>query len=712
MTQLITSFGDEFRYYITDAVGNYYRADIDPLTGLRRVIADNQKKPLEFTPDGWQAKSIEFQRDLESSEAVRSFSLSLNFVRDGAEIIRWIYSYKGWDAEAFLVIEKLNHDTLLYETYYRGTIDFTSYNDKKGDWRVEVHISDDSYALEIGNKEKNKVEIPFDPSYSHVVALEGIALENRFEAVITNGEGEVDINNDHIVAVQILNEELSSGVTINDTERKRETNANWHRLFEDAPPLIVTRTETDVEVEYNFGYRLRVNGYTPPPGFFFVVQLVELALDFRSIIGVETLDMISPTVMNNWYVREAGRRFTYHKQAGTALFIMGRYSSTGVYQSNTDVDYLSSPDYFFRAKVKDKYKRTYADCIEFGDLFLQVQKRLSPDLDVHLSLLSKPTNYRLFVTSGDAIRRVPDAKISVSLDELFKAYNALYCVGKEVKPNNTIRIMPREQMYDAQVRIFDIGEVKDLRISNADDLCYQGFDTGYNADTYDDINGRFEYNNESRFTMECKHTEKRYNNISPIRADVMGIEFTRIEGATTKDTTRDNSLFFILVNTVPTLQFGIFEVWRNPADVLDNTGFPDNARAYNLDITPKRNIKRHEGWLRPGWRWYSGRRVKFDTSDKDFNLSINGGMHQELTDMRVSDFALDKSIFLPYYFEFETEVPTDFLPIMDLLKNGYIEFSFGERTYKGFVISCSVQPATNGAQSWKLLAHPETSIED
>lgn len=713
MTQLTNEFGEEFRYYIQDAVGNYYRVDIDPLTNTRSVLVEPLKQPLEYTPDGWQAKSVEFQRDLESSEAVRSFSLSLNFVRDGAEILRWIYTYKGWDAEATLLIERLNHSTLAYEAYYKGIIDFTSYSDKKGEYRVEVHIADDSYGVEIGNKKRNKVEVPFLQPYTKTLRIDGISLLNSFDAEINNGIGLVNDNNNHIVDVNIISEDRSSNITFNSTERKTELLTDWHRLFADVPPLIMTETETDVEIDYKFGYQIRVRGFAPPPGFFFTIQLVELALDFQSIIGVQTLSVISPVVQNNWYVRDnENGAFTYHKQAGTALFVMGRYSQTGQLANVSEVQYLTNPDYYFRARVKDKAIQSRALCIEFEDLFLEVQRRLSPGVDVHLSLLSKPSDYRVFVTSGDAIRRVSGATITVSLEQLYKAYDALYCVGMEIKPNNTIRIMPRDQMYNRHVQIFDVGEVKNLKISNADDLCFQGFDTGYDADTYEDVNGRFEYNNESKFTMDCKKTEKRYNNISPIRADVMGIEFTRMEGASTKDTTRDNSLFFILAEVTPTERFGIFRVWRNPNDVLDNTGFPDNEGAYNLDITPKRNIMRHSGWLRPGWKWYSGRTVRFDASDKKMNLSFQNGSFQELTDMRVSDFDLDRIIFAPYYFEFETEVPPDFLPLMDMFKNGYISFTFEGKAYKGFVISCSVQPATNGAQSWKLLAHPETSIED
>lgn len=83
---------------------------------------------LSHSPDGWEDMSLEIERSNKFLGMVRSYSLSLKFVLEGANLIRGIF-YKRIPNDVYLIVKKLNPITLVYEQIYTGLFDFSTFVD-------------------------------------------------------------------------------------------------------------------------------------------------------------------------------------------------------------------------------------------------------------------------------------------------------------------------------------------------------------------------------------------------------------------------------------------------------------------------------------------------------------------------------------------------------------------------------------------------------
>ena len=92
---------------------------------------------LRRSPIGWDDTTITIERSLKTWGITRSYSVSLEFVKDGAEILRNCF-YNRLPNEVYLVIEKYNKLTMAYQTIYTGLIDFATYEDTETQVKVDI----------------------------------------------------------------------------------------------------------------------------------------------------------------------------------------------------------------------------------------------------------------------------------------------------------------------------------------------------------------------------------------------------------------------------------------------------------------------------------------------------------------------------------------------------------------------------------------------
>ena len=92
---------------------------------------------LNYSPIGWDDTTITVERSLKTWGITRSYSVSLEFVKDGAEILRDCF-YNRLQNEVYLVIEKYNKLTMAYQTIYTGLIDFATYEDTETQVKVDI----------------------------------------------------------------------------------------------------------------------------------------------------------------------------------------------------------------------------------------------------------------------------------------------------------------------------------------------------------------------------------------------------------------------------------------------------------------------------------------------------------------------------------------------------------------------------------------------
>lgn len=94
---------------------------------------------LTHSPDGWDSTMLEIDRSPKFLGIVRSFTVQLKFVLEGAEMLRSIF-YNRLQCETKLTIRKLHPITLQYETVYTGVFDFSSFVDS--DYNVTITVTD------------------------------------------------------------------------------------------------------------------------------------------------------------------------------------------------------------------------------------------------------------------------------------------------------------------------------------------------------------------------------------------------------------------------------------------------------------------------------------------------------------------------------------------------------------------------------------------
>jgi hypothetical protein len=90
--------GKSHIYFLVDEMNRslYADGDIVKVSGVPR--------PLVFTPDGWTKIEINNQRNTKYFALDRSFSVPLDFVEDGAVILKDAYYKKGVEAKVYLVM--------------------------------------------------------------------------------------------------------------------------------------------------------------------------------------------------------------------------------------------------------------------------------------------------------------------------------------------------------------------------------------------------------------------------------------------------------------------------------------------------------------------------------------------------------------------------------------------------------------------------------
>lgn len=152
--------------------------------------------------------------------------------------------------------------------------------------------------------------------------------------------------------------------------------------------------------------------------------------------------------------------------------------------------------------------------------------------------------------------------------------------------------------------------------------------------------------------------------------------------------------------------------------------YPDTA--INLRLSPCRALKRSTGaFLHSVLDLMEDSYLTFRTTtvmqfnNKVLALSgiesnlVLGGANPVTTEFKdASIVSLPAKLFRPFLFTIETVAPVNMYSIMNDNPNGYIQFTWKNRIYKGFIMSISQMLAASSSTKFELLAHPDTTNDD
>ena len=257
------------------------------------------------------------------------------------------------------------------------------------------------------------------------------------------------------------------------------------------------------------------------------------------------------------------------------------------------------------------------------------------------------------------------------------------CTG-EISHEQKVRFVHRSELYkaDSPRRIED---VVDVTYSVDNSRIYSSIEIGYKEQTYDNINGRYEFNFNNTYSTGCTAFDKKLSLISKYRADSYGIEFTcQKRGSDSTDSASDKDIFFVYTQTVqeednqPTLVIPVVE---------DVKGVP-SALVYNTQFTPVDCLLVNKDYI--------------CMQSKDLNLtfaSSTGNSEVEIGGESMKrNFELHGSLFTCGVLQF-TCCDVD----SDLDENQLIKVESHGMIYTGFIQEAAFHYATEEAVKYKLL---------
>ena len=686
--------GKDFIYFLLDENNNSYYAYGDT------VMLSASLKPLEFTPDGWKKIQIQNQRNPTYFAIDRSFTVPLDYVKDGAQILKYIYYNFGVEAKVFMSIceQRLfiddNNYGFYYTLLYRGEIDLANF--KHDSTKVTVNIMEGGMVKLIKAYENTKYEIPVDVSEAIDIKMDGIELKQNSNYLLNNG----NLANDrdaHIVDLQLINTEAIQGLGASSSQRTvvnsvaDEYNSRQFVLKTSDSPTIIT-------IDYNFKITLTLtDGFGAIFGTRYFFQIVGLdstptTVFFANIINYNPGD---PLLLYTKHTFTGSQ--TYTIPANTEVYILSRVSFNEdhtLFTYDNDGEFSISYTYTHQSTTIKALRPLY--------VFQQLISKISDGQYTPQSTFLQSIQ-DVVVTCGDAIRSLPGAVIKTSLRDFFLSYNSDFGIAMGMI-GDTLRI--EEKGYWVQYDDFiDLGEVSKMKVSPATDLLINNIKIGTPNQDYDDVNGKQEFNTTHEYSAPITRIAKELNFVSVYRKDCYGIEFTRLnlDGKTTTDNDSDNDVFIIHIEDNPRDDtFYHFDRSLN----VGATGLLTPATVFNLYLTPARGIRRNGNYIRSLFYKLGNKYLKFQTTDKNDQV-VAGGI-TENADIEVS--SLDTELFSANYLEFETKVPYNLFEILAASPLKAFAGTWAGFPFVGIANKVSVQPGDNASQTYQLLASPDTDL--
>lgn len=658
--------GNDFKYYLT---------------------VDNIRKEIVFAPEFWERTSISYKRDLEYFGVIRSFGLPLTFVEDGAEILRRAYYNGGVQAGVRLEVELLNKSTLQYELAYTSDIDFSKAEDSKDRFTVTLMETGVTDLVKAYDNVKYEIDLVGDDVVN--MELPGVAFNESSSAIFLQPAG---YGVKFIPPTNIVTSAFTSGfaeVQNVDIQSASDTGFN---------------TSESWFLKCNVGNpskNIRVQG--------------TLKIKSQSFIGGNS--EYSVRVMNNFNVTEE---------------ILFSSTSFGEFQFNFDfsVPMTLGFKYFFYIRVNSDSATVVVKPLEGNfvvsydavsnpspckglksmDLFKRLMNKISPVTPVDSYLLTS-TWADLIFTSGNAIREIPNSKIKISLKEFFQTFEGIDDAGM----GQELGVMRIElkTFFARNALAVNVGEVGDdsCKIKCAERFLASRIKIGYDDGNTEETNGLQEYNSGQEWQLPITRVQTTKDWTSGSRADQYGIERLRREFNVLKttrgsdDTPSDNDTFMVDCYLDGTVYRPILG-----SSYTSVTGLTSPLTAYNLRITPKKNLLRKGSYLRGVMDKMDGFYINFASSDKNAQLkTIKDGVSvQENENILV--FNLDAKYFIPHIASITCKTPVSVNKMFDANPFGFVSFIWKGVTLKGYILECSAPIAINTEQEFELLLTADNNL--
>lgn len=700
-----------FTYFLVTEDHRFYYTNPD-----NSVSFATTPTPLKYTPDGWLDIEIQRQRNLDFFAMERTFTTPLDFVKDGGTIIKYHFYKYGTEAKLYLAIgdERLYIDDTTYGLYYsllyKGEIDFSQFVHSGP--KVTLNIMEGGAAKLVKAYQTTQYDISMDGAIA--VKFDGVKLQQKANWIATGLK-----QDNHTLGMTFISQEAITSIGAESQDTFGVSNQlpdiwNSNQYF-----LLIGSKDTPIKLTWDF---IAVADTGSPPA-----HDNDTSLQLQLII----LKDISTVIY-----RQTIQEFTGHGAFfGAAQHFQGTMSFTApagcrviLYMNilhNSDaifVEYRQNDNSLITAEYTYSRDYSYIKALRPLDLFQKICAKMGITV-ANSNILNTYAHYVL--TTGDLLRRIDsytnpvtgvitDTKMKTSLADFFQSFNSILSLGLSATPEG-LALELKSSFVDYSNPI-KLGECVKLVLKVATDYMFSTMKIGYPTQTYDDVNGKYEFNNTMVFTSEQTRVSKELNLVSVYRGDCYGATFAwlNLEKKTTTDSGADNEVFILVINKrTEEGQNLLFDSWA-----LDRylnpyvSGHPEPETIFNLDITPKRNLMRHGRYLHSCFYLMDNTSLKFQSTDKWGDLVVsepNKSPVVEKADVAVS--ALGDRLFIPLSLEFENKNPYEILDILRASPLRCYQTTIEGVAYTGLPLADSVKPGNDEIQTFKLLLKPDTNVE-
>ena len=314
---------------------------------------------------------------------------------------------------------------------------------------------------------------------------------------------------------------------------------------------------------------------------------------------------------------------------------LGIFINTALF---VDRSYLTTIAAEITAISNESYPETQSKCLLPHEGFSRLVKILTGSSRFYSEFFGrKDLGYAadgaggyLTVQNGRMIRnfQAADYHINTSLKEMFQSFDAVYCLCATIEKRDNkdvFRVEPYETFRNMK-RVVKLGDfTNNISRSINPKRIFSEIVVGYKDQEYEELNGTFQFNGETNYSAPITTEGAKLDALCKYRADDIGIELTRrlqYADDPSKDYRADKDIFLIDAKPVN----GILEA-KKAENFNTVSGIYEPQLAYNLDITPARNLRRWGSYIRAGFIGIEDRRLKF----------VKGASNQALTTTKTGE---------------------------------------------------------------------------
>ena len=562
-----------FRYWLFDKDMKPLYVDENGivLTGDKNtwLKPDGTAAFLEESPKGWSDTEFKWARSSTYEGVFREYVPSLTFNGKAAKIIRHTIVNQGYNAVLYFGMSSLDRFSFppTYNDEFFGELDLTKLKGQDIDKTVTVTAQEGGALKYLKAFENTQFEFPITTDIDvRNGYIDGFPFNNKLEYTIYDAPPTNE--REFIMGMGIVvNEGTTQGILYNDQQFTPGApgfpNELWHMKSETKTFTANYTGKIYVKSFGSSGLRIRVRKHND-----FTGATVDYNIQSSTTIGAGNFEY---NVNLSIPVKPREKLYLMY-DSGTADNI--NYTVTGgsillKYEVTFDYTYYSgfTPSRLWALLVNANTEGKYVGVSTFLDNITD-----------------------LLFTSGTSLRRIEadKQKIKISIIDFLKTISCRYNVGIDIR-GNYISIEPYSYFYQNQL-VNDLGIVDDFRWEVAQDRIYNTIKAGYRNNTYDNVNGLDEFNVTQQRKLPTTNEIKELDLISPIRADMTGIELQRLKyfGQDSTDSASDNDTFMLNVKRGGTYKYhdGFFSVIDGDTFVfIGNKAAITNGETFTLSGT-------------------------------------------------------------------------------------------------------------------------------